>query len=76
MTSRSTFQATLSGTLDGTVATSLSPLIVGLHDPRYGRAKNNIERGRGTKGYRAGVFIIFITVSQLIMSGSIAYCPV
>ena len=52
----------------GTLATSPSPLNVGLHDAKYKRAKNNIERGRGAKGYRVGVYN---TVSQLIMSGSI-----
>ena len=36
--------------------------------PKNKRAKNNIERGRGAKGYRVGVFT---TVSQLSMSGSV-----
>ena len=35
--------------------------------------KNNIERGRRAKGYRVGVFI---TVSQLIMSGSVGPCEI
>ena len=52
----------------GTLATSPSPLNVGLHDAKYKRAKNNIERGRGARGYRVGVYN---TVSQLIMSGSV-----
>ena len=57
----------------GTVATFPSPFNVGLHDPKYKRAKNNIERREGAKGYRVGVFI---TVSQLIMSGSVDSCDI
>ena len=53
----------------GTLATSPSAINVGLHDAKYKSAKNNIERWRGAKGYRVGVFN---TVSQLIMSGSVA----
>ena len=41
---------------------------VGLHDPKYRCAKNNIVRARGAKGGQVGVII---TVSQLIMSGSV-----
>ena len=61
-------QNTLSVTFVGTVETSLSTLNVDLHDLKYRRTKNNTERGRGAKGCRVGVFI---TVSQLIMSGSV-----
>ena len=61
-------KTTLPDKFVGTVATSPSPLNVGLHDPKYKRAKNNIARGRGAKGYRVGVFTI---VSQLIISGNV-----
>ena len=61
-------QKTLPETFVGTVATCLSPLAVGLHDPKYRSAKNYIEMGRGAMRYRVGVFI---TLSQLIMSGCV-----
>ena len=61
-------KATLPDKFVGTLATSPSPLNVGLHDAKYKHAKNNIERGREAKGYRVGVYN---TVSQLIMSRSV-----
>ena len=72
MTIHKVWKPTLPDKFVGTLATSPSPLNVGLHDAKYKRAKNNIERGRGAKGYRVGVYN---TVSQLIMSGSVVRFP-
>ena len=49
-----TLRPTLPDTFVGTFATSTSPFNVGLHDPKYRRAKNNIERGRGARDTELG----------------------